>query len=78
MSMIPSGKLVFLMSSIFGVTTLDLVRASTFVTQVKGGEPHKIRVPVIGGHSGATIIPVLSAVTLMHDSCIDWAFFQCF
>lgn len=46
---------------IFGVTTLDLVRASTFVSEVKASQPDKLTVPVIGGHSGATIVPVLSA-----------------
>ncbi|KAL3901578.1 MAG: hypothetical protein SGCHY_000515 [Lobulomycetales sp.] len=46
---------------LFGVTTLDIVRASTFVTQLKGGDPRSVAVPVIGGHSGATIVPVLSA-----------------
>ncbi|KAJ3085053.1 malate DEHYDROGENASE, NAD-dependent [Quaeritorhiza haematococci] len=47
---------------IFGVTSLDIVRASTFVSELKGTDPQATKVPVIGGHSGATIIPVLSAV----------------
>ncbi|RKO86679.1 lactate/malate dehydrogenase [Blyttiomyces helicus] len=45
---------------IYGVTTLDVVRASTFVTTIKGGNPTKTPVHVIGGHSGVTIIPLLS------------------
>ncbi|KAJ3290800.1 Malate dehydrogenase, cytoplasmic [Borealophlyctis nickersoniae] len=45
---------------IFGVTTLDIVRANTFVSEVKGGDPATANVTVIGGHSGATIIPILS------------------
>jgi len=45
-----------------GVTTLDLVRASTFVSEVSGTDPREVRVPVIGGHSGVTIIPLLSQV----------------
>jgi malate dehydrogenase len=44
------------------VTTLDIVRASTFVGQSKKVSPLEVEVPVIGGHSGATIIPVLSAL----------------
>jgi len=48
---------------IFGVTTLDIVRASTFVGTVKNVSPLDVNVPVIGGHSGATIIPVLSAIS---------------
>eukprot|EP00842_Homolaphlyctis_polyrhiza_P006125 jgi/Hompol1/6513/HPOL_003529-RA len=47
---------------IFGVTSLDVVRAATFVSEIAGGDAQTTNVPVIGGHSGATIIPVLSAV----------------
>ncbi|KAI0243921.1 hypothetical protein L0F63_005843 [Massospora cicadina] len=49
---------------IFGVTTLDSVRASSFVSEASGGrlKPHEARLPVIGGHSGATIVPLFSQV----------------
>ncbi|KAI9248199.1 malate dehydrogenase, NAD-dependent [Sporodiniella umbellata] len=47
---------------IFGVTTLDIVRASTFVSELIGSNPSELRVPVIGGHSGVTILPLLSQV----------------
>jgi len=47
---------------IFGVTTLDIVRASTFVSALIGAEAHALRVPVVGGHSGVTILPLLSQV----------------
>ncbi|KAI8643619.1 malate dehydrogenase, NAD-dependent [Parasitella parasitica] len=47
---------------IFGVTTLDIVRASTFVSELIGGCPSSLRVPVVGGHSGVTILPLLSQV----------------
>ncbi|KAI9014976.1 lactate/malate dehydrogenase [Gaertneriomyces semiglobifer] len=47
---------------IFGVTTLDIVRASRFVSEVLNTDPRDVDVPVIGGHSGATIIPVLSSL----------------
>ncbi|ESP00992.1 hypothetical protein LOTGIDRAFT_225558 [Lottia gigantea] len=45
---------------IFGVTTLDTVRSNTFVAEAKGLDVSKVNVPVIGGHSGITIIPVMS------------------
>jgi malate dehydrogenase len=47
---------------IFGVTTLDVVRASRFVTEVAGGRPEDTNVTVVGGHSGVTIIPLFSQV----------------
>jgi malate dehydrogenase len=47
---------------LFGVTTLDVVRTSTFVSELHSdlGLAPKVVVPVIGGHSGVTIIPLLS------------------
>jgi len=47
---------------LFGVSTLDIVRASTFVTEVLQipQESSKYAIPVVGGHSGATIVPLLS------------------
>ena len=47
-------------SNIFGVTTLDIVRAQAFVAEKNGSHPDNQNVPVIGGHAGITIIPVLS------------------
>ncbi|KAL5017249.1 hypothetical protein ScPMuIL_006838 [Solemya velum] len=48
---------------IFGVTTLDAVRANTFIAEMKGLDVSKVHVPVIGGHSGVTIIPLISQCT---------------
>lgn len=45
---------------IFGVTTLDVVRANTFIAEAKGLDPTTVNIPVIGGHAGITIIPLLS------------------
>jgi len=45
---------------IFGVTTLDVVRANTFIAEAVGLDPQDVNCPVIGGHSGITIIPLLS------------------
>jgi len=49
---------------LFGVTLLDVVRASTFVSEVKGTDPQTTKVTVIGGHSGPTIVPLLSGTGL--------------
>ncbi|KAI9222546.1 lactate/malate dehydrogenase, partial [Blastocladiella britannica] len=49
---------------LFGVTTLDVVRASTFVGQTKGSDPEAVAVHVVGGHSGPTIVPLLSQTGL--------------
>ena len=45
---------------LFGVTTLDIIRSNTFVAETKGLNPEDFEVPVIGGHSGITILPLLS------------------
>jgi len=45
---------------IIGITTLDVVRASRFVSELKGTDPKNERIIVVGGHSGVTIIPLLS------------------
>ena len=45
---------------LFGVTTLDIIRSNTFVAETKGLNPEDFDVPVIGGHSGITILPLLS------------------
>ena len=46
---------------LFGVTTLDVVRAKTFVQDITGErDPSKTVIPVIGGHSGETIVPLFS------------------
>ncbi|KAI8877750.1 malate dehydrogenase, NAD-dependent [Backusella circina FSU 941] len=47
---------------IFGVTTLDLVRSSTFLAELLNKNPKQVNVPVIGGHSGVTITPLISQV----------------
>ncbi|KAI4250953.1 MAG: hypothetical protein LQ352_005163 [Teloschistes flavicans] len=45
---------------LFGVTTLDVVRASRFISQHKKTDPADENIVVVGGHSGATIVPLLS------------------
>lgn len=45
---------------LFGVTSLDVLRSETFVAELKGKDVNDVKVPVIGGHSGVTILPLLS------------------
>ncbi|MDA8477865.1 malate dehydrogenase [Citrobacter sp. Awk 4] len=49
-------------NKLFGVTTLDIIRSNTFVAELKGKLPTEVEVPVIGGHSGVTILPLLSQI----------------
>merc|ERR1712198_793746 len=56
---------------IFGVTTLDIVRANKFISELKGLDPADVNCPVVGGHAGITIMPLISqcapAVTFEPD-----------
>ena len=45
---------------IVGVTTLDVLRANTFVAEKNGADPRVQDVPVLGGHAGETIVALLS------------------
>ncbi|GAP90354.1 putative malate dehydrogenase [Rosellinia necatrix] len=45
---------------LFGVTTLDVVRASRFVGEIKNTDPSDEHITVVGGHSGVTIVPLFS------------------
>lgn len=55
------AKGVFNPKKLFGVTTLDVVRAETFVGTIVGEkDPSKLTIPVVGGHSGETIVPLIS------------------
>eukprot|EP00736_Rhodelphis_marinus_P008311 Rmarinus@m.22736 len=47
---------------LFGVTTLDVVRANCFVAEAMGKTKLRDDVIVIGGHAGTTILPLLSQV----------------
>ncbi|KAJ8074768.1 hypothetical protein PM082_019093 [Marasmius tenuissimus] len=60
-------------SRLFGVTTLDVVRASTFVAELindRSAAPSVV-VPVVGGHSGVTIVPLLSQSSHPLPSGVD-------
>ncbi|KAI0389992.1 malate dehydrogenase [Xylariaceae sp. FL0594] len=58
------AKGVFNPQRLFGVTTLDIVRAETFVAEIAGKKTgSELTVPVIGGHSGETIVPLFSQIS---------------
>ncbi|QDS70798.1 Malate dehydrogenase, cytoplasmic [Venturia effusa] len=54
------SKGVYNPKRLFGVTTLDVVRASRFISEIKKTDPANENITVVGGHSGATIVPLLS------------------
>ncbi|ODQ65295.1 malate dehydrogenase, NAD-dependent [Nadsonia fulvescens var. elongata DSM 6958] len=65
---------VFDPARVFGVTTLDTVRAQTFTASLLEStasnskfDPSQIAVPVVGGHSGDTIVPLLSLAQPAQD-----------
>ncbi|QIZ77858.1 malate dehydrogenase [Ferrimonas lipolytica] len=49
-------------NKLFGVTTLDVIRSETFIAEAKGLNVADVKLNVIGGHSGVTILPLLSQV----------------
>ena len=60
----PATCPVFNPKKVCGVTTLDVCRANTFVGANQGVDPSTLDVPVIGGHAGITILPLLSQTGL--------------
>jgi malate dehydrogenase len=50
-------------NKLFGITTLDVIRSNTFIAELKGKDPKATEVSVIGGHSGVTILPLLSQIS---------------
>merc|ERR1712226_1529757 len=51
---------VFNPKRVFGVSTLDVVRSNEFIGALKGIDPTSVNCPVVGGHAGATIMPLIS------------------
>ena len=65
-----------MVGQVLGVTTLDVVRANTFVAEAKGLNVADVDVPVVGGHAGITIMPILSQArpsppVNFHAACPD-------
>ncbi|EPS74425.1 malate dehydrogenase, mitochondrial [Genlisea aurea] len=56
---------------LLGVTTLDVVRAKTFYAGKANANVADVKVPVVGGHAGITILPLFSQANpkanLSHD-----------
>ena len=55
---------------VLGMTTLDVIRADTFVTEARGLDVRVVNVPVVGDHNAITILPLLSqdAPRCMHST----------
>ncbi|KAH8296479.1 hypothetical protein KR054_006677 [Drosophila jambulina] len=45
---------------LFGITTLDVVRSEKFIGDYMNISPDQVKIPVIGGHAGITILPLIS------------------
>ncbi|XP_021958912.1 malate dehydrogenase, mitochondrial [Folsomia candida] len=45
---------------ILGISNLGMMRASSYIAKEKGWKPSSVSCPVIGGHSGITIVPIIS------------------
>ncbi len=43
-----------------------IIRAHTFVSEASGVDVNTLNIPVIGGHAGASILPLLSQVVTEH------------
>lgn len=54
---------------LLGVTKLDVVRAQQFIGEIAAVDPAGVSVPVIGGHAGVTILPLLSQVNDILGTC---------
>ncbi|XP_076887774.1 malate dehydrogenase 1, mitochondrial-like [Bidens hawaiensis] len=56
---------------LFGVTTLDVVRAKTFYAGKAKLPVADVNVPVVGGHAGITILPLFSQATPQANNLSD-------
>ncbi|KAF4659702.1 hypothetical protein FOL47_007478 [Perkinsus chesapeaki] len=54
---------VYNKARVLGITAIDSVRASTFYAEAAGLPPKSVFVPVIGGHSASTVLPLFSQAT---------------
>lgn len=55
-----SQRRVFDERKVFGITSLDVMRTNAITARLLGVKAERVKVPVIGGHSDKTVIPVLS------------------
>ncbi|XXG61506.1 hypothetical protein AAC387_Pa05g0101 [Persea americana] len=56
---------------LFGVTTLDVVRAKTFYAGKANVPVNDLNVPVVGGHAGITILPLFSQAMPKSNALLD-------
>ncbi|KHG28268.1 Malate dehydrogenase-2C mitochondrial [Gossypium arboreum] len=59
----PVNSTVPIAAELFGVATLDVVRAKNFYTEKAKINVGDVNVPVVGGHAGITILPLFSQAT---------------
>ncbi|KPA81995.1 putative mitochondrial malate dehydrogenase [Leptomonas pyrrhocoris] len=45
---------------LFGISSLDTMRAQSMLADFTGNDPEQLHIPVLGGHSGQTIVPLFS------------------
>uniref|UniRef100_A0A0A9XLN9 Malate dehydrogenase, mitochondrial n=1 Tax=Lygus hesperus TaxID=30085 RepID=A0A0A9XLN9_LYGHE len=57
-------------NKLFGITNIDSIRARTIVAHALQCSCYDVHVPVIGGHSSTTIVPVLSQFTSLSEEMI--------
>ncbi|CAD6973114.1 unnamed protein product, partial [Tilletia controversa] len=57
-----ASDVVYNPKRLFGVITLDVNRASTFLSGIANFKPAKVNVPIVSGHSGVTIVPLFYQV----------------
>lgn len=48
---------------VFGVTTVDVIRAKTIIGEARKLNPMVVDIPMIGGHTSRTIVPLISRST---------------
>lgn len=54
---------------LFGLTSLDVVRAESLALDLESVASHQVSIPVVGGHSGVTIVPLFSQLAEnQHDA----------
>lgn len=47
---------------IFGINSVDVIRANTLAANILGLRPERVTVPIVGGHSNNTIVPIFSQI----------------
>jgi len=56
---------------IMGINAMDVMRANTFIAEVLNIPPEEVTVPVVGGRSSNTVVPLLSRTNPCTDLTMD-------